>query len=160
MVATNPSEDAELQTTRLWTTSIPCLGLILWCCSFHTQSFPFVVYVSLFLTLIAHMPFYSYIFDVDTHPYFVPDSFLLFSVVLLIFYSHDIALPLFLLIHLSHDPTFCLLIIPTLLIAFVSLWARLLRILTHPDSIVVQNHMTSSMMSWPLLYIRYQSMAE
>ena len=49
-----------------------------------------------------------------------PDSFLLFSVVLLTFYSHDITLPLSLLIHLSHDPVFCLLIIPTLLIAFVS----------------------------------------
>ena len=38
----------------------------------------------------------------------------------------------------SHDPVFCLLIIPTLLFAFVSFWTGLLRILTHTDSIVVQ----------------------
>ena len=34
MVATNPSEDVELLTTRLQMTSVPCLGLILWCPSF------------------------------------------------------------------------------------------------------------------------------
>ena len=68
----------------------------------------------------AHIPLYDYIFDVDVHPYVDPDSFLLFSVVLLTLYSHDITLSLFLLIHLSHDPAFCLLIIPTLLFAFVS----------------------------------------
>ena len=60
------------------------------------------------------------------------------SVVLLTFYSHDIMLPLFLIIHLSHDPAFCLQIIPTLLIAFVSFRTGLLRVLTHTDSIVVQ----------------------
>ena len=68
----------------------------------------------------AHIPLYDYIFDVDDHPYVGPDSFLLFSIVLLTFHSHDITLPLFSLIHLSHDPAFCLLIIPTLLLAFVS----------------------------------------
>ena len=68
----------------------------------------------------AHIPLYDYIIDVDIHPYVDPDSFLLFSGVLLTFYSHDITLPLFSLIHLSHDPVFCLLIIPTLLLAFVS----------------------------------------
>ena len=73
-----------------------------------------------------------------TLPYVGPDSFLLLFSVLLTCYSHDITLLLFLLIHLSHDPAFHLLIIPTLLIAFVSLWTRLLRVLTHTDSIVVQ----------------------
>ena len=68
-----------------------------------------MVYVSLLQTITAHIPLYDYIFDVDAHPYDDPDSFLLFSVVLLTFYSHDITLPLF-----------CLLIIPTLLLAFVS----------------------------------------
>ena len=67
----------------------------------------------------AHIPLYGYIFDVDTHSYVHPDSFLLFSDVLLTFFSHDITLPLFLLIHYSHDPTFHLLIIPTFLLAFV-----------------------------------------
>ena len=81
--------------------------------------------------------------DVDTHPYVEPDSFLLFSVVLLTFYSHDITLPLFLIIHLSHDPAFCLLIIPTLFNAFVSFQTGLLRALTHTDSIVVQIPMMS-----------------
>ena len=71
-------------------------------------------------TITTHIPLYGYIFDVDVHPYVDPDSFLLFFVVLLTFYSHDITLPLFLLIHPSHDPAFCLLIIPTLLFAFVS----------------------------------------
>ena len=70
-------------------------------------------------TITAHIPLYDYIFDVDAHPYVDPDSFLLFSIVLLTFYSHDITLPLFSLIHLSHDPTFCLQIILTLLLAFV-----------------------------------------
>ena len=70
--------------------------------------------------MTAHIPFYDYIFDVDVHPYVHPDSFLLFLVVLLTLYSHDITFPLFWLIHLSHDPAFCLLIIPTLLLAFVS----------------------------------------
>ena len=46
--------------------------------------------------------------------------------------------PLFSIIHLSHDPAFCLLIILTLLFAFVSLRTGLLRVLTHTDSIVVQ----------------------
>ena len=87
-------------------------------------------------TIIAHIPFYDYIFDVDAHPYVDPDSFLLFFGVLLTFISHDITLPLSSLIHLSHDPAFCLLIIPTLLIAFVSPWTGLLRALTHTDSIV------------------------
>ena len=87
---------------------------------------------------IAHIPLYDYIFDVDTHPYVHPDSFLLFSFVLLTFLSHDITFPLFLLIHCSHDPVFCLLIIPTLFIAFVFLRTGLLRVLTHTDSIVVQ----------------------
>ena len=64
--------------------------------------------------------------------------FLLFFVVLLTLYSHDITLPLFSLIHLSHDSVFCLLIILTLLITFVSLQTRLLIVLTHTDSIVVQ----------------------
>ena len=58
-------------------------------------------------------------------------------IVLLTFYSHEITLPLFLLIHLSHDPMFHLLLIPTLLLAFVSLQTGLLRVLTHTDSIVV-----------------------
>ena len=57
---------------------------------------------------------------------------------LLTFYFHDITLPLFLIIHLSHDPAFCLLIILTLLIAFVSFWTGLLKVLTHTNSIVVQ----------------------
>ena len=71
-------------------------------------------------TITAHIPFYGYIFDVNAHSYVDPDLFLLlFSDVLLTFYSHDITLPLFLIIHLSHDPTFCLQIIPTLLLAFV-----------------------------------------
>ena len=83
-----------------------------------------------------NIPLYDYIFDVDAHSYVVLDSILLFFVVLLTFYSHDITLPLFLLIHLSHNPTFCLLIISTLLIAFVSLRTGLLRVLIHTDSIV------------------------
>ena len=73
-----------------------------------------------FIDNTAHIPLYDYIFDVDVHPYVDPDSFLLFSIVLLTLYSHDITLPLFLLIHLSHDPAFCLQIILTLLLAFVS----------------------------------------
>ena len=76
----------------------------------------------------AHIPYYGYIFDVDFHPYVDPDSSLLFSDVLLTFLSHDITLPLFLLIHLSHDPAFRLLIIPTLLLAFVSFQTGLLRV--------------------------------
>ena len=56
--------------------------------------------------ITAHMPLYDYIFDVDAYPYVHPDSFLLFFDVLLTFYSHDITLPLFLLIHCSHDPAF------------------------------------------------------
>ena len=93
--------------------------------------------------ITAHIPFYDYIFDVDVHPYDDPDSFLLFSDVLLTLYSHDITFPLFLIIHLSHDPAFCLLIILTLLLAFVSLQTGLLRVLTHTDSIVVQIPMMS-----------------
>ena len=119
MVATNPSEDAELPTTRLRMTSVPCLGLILWCLSFlHIHSLLWFMFP--FTDDTAHIPLYDYISDVDVHPYVHPDSFLLFSIVLLTFYSHDITLPLFLLIHLSHDPAFCLLIILTLLLAFVS----------------------------------------
>ena len=68
----------------------------------------------------AHIPLYEYIFDVDVYPYVDLDFFLLFSIVLLTLYSHDITFPLSLLIHLSHDPAFCLLIIPTLLLVFVS----------------------------------------
>ena len=71
------------------------------------------------------------IFDVDAHPYVHPDSFLLFYGVLLTLYSHDITLPLFLLIHLSHDPVFSLQIILTLLLAFVF---SLDRITQSPDS--------------------------
>ena len=119
MVATDPSEDAELPTTRLRMTSVPCLGLILRCPSFYTF-IPFYGLCFPLQTITAHIPLYDYIFDVDVHPYVDPDSFLLFSIVLLIVYSHDITLPLFLLIHLSHDPAFCLLIIPTFFIAFVS----------------------------------------
>ena len=85
-----------------------------------------MVYVS-FLTLTTHLPFYDYIFDVDTNPYVIPDPFLLFPIVLLTFYSHDITFPLFLLIYFSHDPAFCLLIILTLLIAFVSFQTGLLK---------------------------------
>ena len=119
MVATDPSEDAELPTTRLRMISVPCLGLILRCLSFlHDHSLLWFMF--LFTDNTAHIPLYDYIFDVDVHPYINPDSFLLFSIVLLIVHSHDITLPLFLLIHLSHDPAFCLLIIPTLLLAFVS----------------------------------------
>ena len=135
MVATDPSEDVELPTTRLWMTTVPCLGLILQCPSLlHVHSLLWFMFP--FTDKTAHIPFYGYIIDVDAHPYVDPDSLLLFSVVLLTLYSHDITLPLFLLIHLSHDPTFCLLIIPTLLLAFVSPRTRLLRALTHTDSIV------------------------
>ena len=118
MVATNPSEDAELPTTRLRVTSVPCLGLILRCPSFCTF-IPFYGLCFLLQTITTHIPLYDYILDVDVHSYVDPDSFLLFSVVLLTFYSHDITLPLFSLIHPSHDPVFCLLIIPTLFLAFV-----------------------------------------
>ena len=92
--------------------------------------------------ITTHIPLYGYIFDVDAYPYVNPDSFLLFLVVLLTFYSHDITLSLFSLIHLSHDYAFNLLIIPTLL-AFVSPRTGLLRVLTHTDSIVVQILMMS-----------------
>ena len=54
------------------------------------------------------------------NPYVIPDSSFIVLQCITNIYSHDITLPLFLLIHLSHDPTFCLLIIPTLFIAFVS----------------------------------------
>ena len=137
MVATNPSEDTELPTTRLWMTSVPCLGLILRCPSFYTF-IPFYGLCFPLQTITAHIPLYDYISDVDANPYVDPDSFLLFFVVLLNSYSHDITFPLFLLIHLSHDPAFCLLIIPTLLLPLFFLWIRLLRVLTHIDSIVVQ----------------------
>ena len=119
MVATDPSEDAELPTTRLQVTSAPCLGLILWCPSFLHVLF-LLWFMFPFTDNTAHIPIYDYIFDVDVYPYVDPDSFLLFSGVLLTFYSHDFTLPLFLIIHLSHDPAFCLLIILTLLLAFVS----------------------------------------
>ena len=153
MVATDPSEDAELPTTRLWMTSVPCLGLILWCPSFlHVQSLLWFMFP--FTDNIAHIPLYDYIFDVDAHPYVKPDFFLLSSDVLLTFYFHDITLPLFLIIHLSHDPAFCLLIIPTLLIAFVSLRTRLLRALTHTNSIVVQiPDITHDVMTTPVYKI-------
>ena len=118
MVATDPSEDVELPTTRLQTTSVPCLGLILRCPSLlHDHSLLWFMFP--FTDNTAHIPIYDYIFDVDVHPYIDPDSFLLFFGVLLTFYSHDITFPLSLLIHLSHDPAFCLLIIPTLFLAFV-----------------------------------------
>ena len=129
MVTTDPSGDAELPTTRLRMTSVPCLGLILRCLSFYTF-IPFYGLCFPLQTITAHIPLYDYIFDVDVHPYEDPDSFLLFSTVLLTFYSHDITLPLFSLIHLSHDPAFCLLIILTLL-AFVS---PLDQITQSPDS--------------------------
>ena len=74
----------------------------------------------------------------DVHPYVDPDSFLLFSIVLLTLYSHDITLPLFSLIHLSHDPAFCLQIILTLFLPLFLLWTGLLIVLTHTNSIVVQ----------------------
>ena len=119
MVATDPSEDAELPTTRLRMTSVPCLGLILRCPSFLHVHF-LLWFMFPFTDNTTHEPLYDYIFDVDAHPYVDPDSFLLFSGVLLTFYSHDVTLPLFLIIHPSHDPAFCLLIILTLLIAFVS----------------------------------------
>ena len=118
MVATDPSEDTELPTTRLQMTSVPCLGLILRCLSFYTF-IPFYGLCFPLQTITAHIPLYDYIFDVDVHPYVHPDSFLLFFLVLLTFYSHDITLPLFLIIHLSHDSAFCLQIILTLLLAFV-----------------------------------------
>ena len=130
MVATDPSEDADLPTTRLRMTSIPCLGLILWCPSFLHIHF-LLWFMFPFTDNTAHIPLYDYIFDVDINPYVHPDSFLLFSGVLLNFYSHDITFPLFLLIHLSHDPAFHLLIIPTLILAFVFLQTGLLRVLTH-----------------------------
>ena len=118
MVATDPSEDAELPTTRLRMTSVPCLGLILRCPSFlHVPSLLWFMF--LFTDNAAHIPLYDYIFDVDIYSYVNLDSFLLFFGVLLTFYSHDITFPLFLIIHHSHDPAFCLLIIPTLLFAFV-----------------------------------------
>ena len=107
MVATDPSEDAELQTTRLRMTSVPCLGLILRCHSFYTF-IPFYGLCFPLQTITAHIPLYDYIFDVDVYPYVNPDSFLLFFIVLLTFYSHDITFPLFSLIHLSHDPAFLL----------------------------------------------------
>ena len=153
MVATNPSEDTELLTTRLRMTSVPCLGLILQCPSFYTF-IPFYGLCFPLQTITAHIPLYDYIFDVDIHPYVDPDSFLLFSVVLLTFLSHDITLPLFSIIHLSHDPAFCLLIIPTLFIAFVSFWTGLLRVLTHTNSIVVQtSDVTYDVMTTPVYKI-------
>ena len=124
MVATNPSEDAELPTSILWMTSIPCLGLILQCLSFY-MFIPFYGLCFPLQTITAHIPLYDYILDVDAHPYVHTDSFLLFSDVLLTFFSHNITLPLFSLIHLSHDPAFCLLIIPTLFLAFVFLSDRI-----------------------------------
>ena len=120
MVATDPSEDAELPTTRLRMTSVPCLGLILRCPSFSYTFIPVYGLCFPLQTITTHIPLYDYILDVDVHPYVDPDSFLLFSSILLTFHSHDITLPLFLLIHPSHDPAFCLLIILTLLLAFVS----------------------------------------
>ena len=94
MVATDPSENAKLPTTRLRMTSVPCLGLILQCLSFNTF-IPFYGLCFSLQTITAHIPLYDYIFDVDIHPYVHLDSFLLFSSVLLTFCSHDITLPLF-----------------------------------------------------------------
>ena len=54
-----------------------------------------------------------------------------------------ITLLLFLIIHLSHDLAFHLQIIPTLLLAFVSLQTGLLKTLTHTNSIVAQIPMMS-----------------
>ena len=153
MVATNPSEDVELPTTRLRMTSVPCLGLILRCPSFYTI-IPFYGLCFPLQTITTHIPLYGYITDVDIHPYVNPDSFLLFSVVLLTSYSHDITFPLFLLIHLSHDPMSHLLIISTLLLAFISFWTGLLRVLTHTDSIVVQTpDVTYDVMTTPVYKI-------
>ena len=73
MVATDPSEDAELPTTRLQMTSVPCLGLILRCLSFYM----FISFYGLCFplqTITAHIPFYDYISDVDVHPYVDPVS--------------------------------------------------------------------------------------
>ena len=61
MVATDPSEDAELPTTRLQATSAPCLGLILRCPSFlHVHSllwfmFPFTDNTALIPFLWLHL---------------------------------------------------------------------------------------------------------
>ena len=73
MVATNPSEDAELPTTRLRMTSVPCLGLILRCPSFLHVHF-LLWFMFPFTDNTAHIPLYDYIFDVDVHPYVDPDS--------------------------------------------------------------------------------------
>ena len=74
MVATDPSEDAELPTTRLRMTSVPCLGLILQCPSFlHVHSLLWFMFP--FTDNTAHIPLYGYIIDVDIHPYVDPDSF-------------------------------------------------------------------------------------
>ena len=102
------------------------------------RSFPFMVYVSLYRQSPPIYPFMVTSLMWTFTPVLTQTLFLLFSVVLLTFYSHDITLPLFLIIHLSHDSASCLLIIPTLLLAFVSLRTGLLRVLTHTNSIVVQ----------------------
>ena len=140
MVATNPSEDMELLTTRLRAASAPCLGLILQCPSLFNTFIPIYGLCFPLQIFTAHIPLYDYIFDVDVHPYVDPDSLLLFFLVLLTLLSHDITFPLFSLIHLSHDPAIRLLIISTLLLAFVSFQTGLLRVLTHTNSIVVQIH--------------------
>ena len=118
MVATDPSEDAELPTTRLRMTSVPCLGLILRCHSFlHVHSLLWFMFP--FTDDTAHIPLYDYIFDVDVHPYVNLDSFLLFTVVLLIpsFPWHHTP---FVLVYSPFTwSRVCLLIIPTLLLAFV-----------------------------------------
>ena len=136
MVATVSSEDAELLTTRLRMTVSLALGWFYGVLPLNTfipfygLCFPFTdnrrPYILIWLHLwCGHSPLY----------WSRPFPIVLWCITL---FSHDITPPLFLLIHLSHDPTFCLLIIRTLLIAFVSFRTGLLRVLTHTDSIVVQ----------------------
>ena len=70
MVATDPSEDAELLTTRLRMISVPCLGLILRCPSFlHVHSLLWFMFP--FTDNTAHIPLYGYILDVDFTPIFI-----------------------------------------------------------------------------------------
>ena len=55
MVATDPSEDAELPTTRLRMTSVPCLGLILRCPSFFLH--------------VHSLLWFMFLFTDNHHPY-------------------------------------------------------------------------------------------
>ena len=71
--------------------------------------------------------------------------------------SHSLC---FKLIHLSHDPAFCLLIILTLLLPLFFLQTGLLRVLTRTDSIVVQILDVTYDVMTTCVYIRYQSVAE